>query len=103
VNDYDLVVIGASSAGAWAAPFAARLGARVALVEKEPVGGRLHQLRVYPNRHKTPRCASNCTLAIQSGQLLRARSGLDELVNTAEICIWCLAAEPLPDVRRLTR
>jgi pyruvate/2-oxoglutarate dehydrogenase complex dihydrolipoamide dehydrogenase (E3) component len=39
VSDYDLVVIGAGSAGAWAAPFAARLGARVALVETERIGG----------------------------------------------------------------
>jgi len=39
VSDYDLVVIGAGSAGVWAAPFAARLGARVALVEKERIGG----------------------------------------------------------------
>ena len=39
VNEYDVVVIGAGSAGVWAAPFAARLGARVALVEKERIGG----------------------------------------------------------------
>jgi len=39
VNEYDLIVIGAGSAGVWAAPFAARLGARVALVEKERIGG----------------------------------------------------------------
>ena len=39
VSDYDLAVIGAGSAGVWAAPFAARLGARVALVEKERIGG----------------------------------------------------------------
>jgi len=39
MSDYDLVVIGAGSAGVWAAPFAARLGARVALVEKERIGG----------------------------------------------------------------
>jgi pyruvate/2-oxoglutarate dehydrogenase complex dihydrolipoamide dehydrogenase (E3) component len=39
VSDYDLVVIGAGSAGVWAAPFAARLGARVALVEKDRIGG----------------------------------------------------------------
>ena len=36
---YDVVVIGAGSAGVWAAPFAARLGARVALVEKNRIGG----------------------------------------------------------------
>jgi pyruvate/2-oxoglutarate dehydrogenase complex dihydrolipoamide dehydrogenase (E3) component len=39
VRDYDLVVIGAGSAGVWAAPFAARLGARVALIEQERIGG----------------------------------------------------------------
>lgn len=39
MHDYDLVVIGAGSAGVWAAPFAARLGARVALIEQERVGG----------------------------------------------------------------
>jgi len=39
VKQYDLVVIGAGSAGVWAAPFAARLGARVALVEKDRIGG----------------------------------------------------------------
>jgi pyruvate/2-oxoglutarate dehydrogenase complex dihydrolipoamide dehydrogenase (E3) component len=39
VHNYDLVVIGAGSAGVWAAPMAARLGARVALVEKERIGG----------------------------------------------------------------
>ena len=39
MNEYDLIVIGAGSAGVWAAPFAARLGARVALVEKEHIGG----------------------------------------------------------------
>ena len=39
VTEYDLVVIGAGSAGVWAAPFAARLGAHVALVEKERIGG----------------------------------------------------------------
>lgn len=39
MQDFDLVVIGAGSAGVWAAPFAARLGARVALVEKERIGG----------------------------------------------------------------
>jgi pyruvate/2-oxoglutarate dehydrogenase complex dihydrolipoamide dehydrogenase (E3) component len=39
VDEYDLAVIGAGSAGVWAAPFAARLGARVALVEKTRIGG----------------------------------------------------------------
>lgn len=39
MSDYDVVVIGAGSAGVWAAPMAARLGARVALVEKDRIGG----------------------------------------------------------------
>ena len=38
-DEYDLVVIGAGSAGLSAAPFAAKLGARVALVEKGKPGG----------------------------------------------------------------
>ncbi|MBI3968848.1 MAG: FAD-dependent oxidoreductase [Chloroflexi bacterium] len=37
--DYDLIVIGAGSGGISAAPFAAQLGAKVALVEKASVGG----------------------------------------------------------------
>ena len=36
---YDLVVVGAGSAGLLAAPLAAKLGARVALVEKDRPGG----------------------------------------------------------------
>ena len=39
MNDYDLVVIGAGSGGLVAAGFAAKLGARVALVEKNRIGG----------------------------------------------------------------
>src|SRR6266516_2644161 len=38
-DDYDLVVIGAGSAGLSAAPFAARLGVKVALVERYLPGG----------------------------------------------------------------
>lgn len=38
-NSYDLVVIGAGSGGLVAARFAAKLGARVALVEKNHIGG----------------------------------------------------------------
>ena len=36
---YDVVVVGAGSAGIWAAPLAARLGAHVALIEKNHIGG----------------------------------------------------------------
>ncbi|MDQ6740390.1 MAG: FAD-dependent oxidoreductase [Actinomycetota bacterium] len=36
---YDLIIIGAGSGGLVAAEFAAQLGARVALVEKERIGG----------------------------------------------------------------
>ena len=38
-RDYDLAVVGGGSAGLTAARFAARLGARVALVEKDRIGG----------------------------------------------------------------
>ena len=38
-NDYDLVIIGAGSGGLTAAGFAAKLGARVALIEKNKIGG----------------------------------------------------------------
>jgi pyruvate/2-oxoglutarate dehydrogenase complex dihydrolipoamide dehydrogenase (E3) component len=36
---YDLVIVGAGSAGLTAADFAARLGVRVALVERDRIGG----------------------------------------------------------------
>ena len=39
VREYDLIVIGAGSGGLSAAPFAAKLGARVALLEKYKPGG----------------------------------------------------------------
>lgn len=39
MSEYDLIVIGAGSAGLSAAPFAARLGAKVALVERYKPGG----------------------------------------------------------------
>lgn len=39
LHDYDLVIIGAGSGGLTAAGFAARLGAKVALVEKNRIGG----------------------------------------------------------------
>src|SRR5438132_728966 len=38
-HDYDLVIIGAGSGGLTAAGFAAQLGANVALVEKNRIGG----------------------------------------------------------------
>src|SRR5437764_15043552 len=38
-HDFDLVIIGAGSGGLTAAGFAARLGARVALIEKNRIGG----------------------------------------------------------------
>ena len=38
-DEYDLIVIGAGSGGLSAAPFAAKLGARVALIEKDRPGG----------------------------------------------------------------
>jgi pyruvate/2-oxoglutarate dehydrogenase complex dihydrolipoamide dehydrogenase (E3) component len=50
VDQYDLAVIGAGSAGVWAAPFAARLGARVALVEKARIGGDCTHTGCVPSR-----------------------------------------------------
>ena len=38
-TDYDLVIIGAGAAGLIAARFAARLGARVLLAERDRIGG----------------------------------------------------------------
>ncbi len=38
-HDFDLVIIGAGSGGLTAAGFAAQLGAKVALVEKNRIGG----------------------------------------------------------------
>jgi len=49
-NEYDVVVVGAGSAGVWAAPLAARLGARVALVEKDRVGGDCTHLGCVPSK-----------------------------------------------------
>ena len=37
--DFDLAIIGAGSGGLTAAAFAAQLGARVALIEKDRIGG----------------------------------------------------------------
>ena len=38
-NTYDLIVIGGGTAGITAARFAARLGVKVALIEKNRIGG----------------------------------------------------------------
>ncbi len=58
MQDFDLIVVGAGSAGVWAAPFAARLGARVALVEKERIGGDCTHYGSVPS--KALRRASRC-------------------------------------------
>jgi pyruvate/2-oxoglutarate dehydrogenase complex dihydrolipoamide dehydrogenase (E3) component len=47
---YDLVVIGAGSAGVWAAPFAVRVGARVAVVEKERIDGECTSYSCVPSK-----------------------------------------------------
>ncbi|MEO8484362.1 MAG: FAD-dependent oxidoreductase, partial [Acidobacteriota bacterium] len=39
MSQYDLVVIGAGAGGLTAAKFAAKLGARVALIERDRLGG----------------------------------------------------------------
>jgi pyruvate/2-oxoglutarate dehydrogenase complex dihydrolipoamide dehydrogenase (E3) component len=38
-NSYDLIIIGAGSGGLVAAEFATKLGVKVALIEKERIGG----------------------------------------------------------------
>jgi pyruvate/2-oxoglutarate dehydrogenase complex dihydrolipoamide dehydrogenase (E3) component len=50
MKTYDLAIVGAGSAGVWAAPFAARLGARVALLEKERIGGDCTHLGCVPSK-----------------------------------------------------
>ena len=47
---FDLIIIGAGSAGITAADFAAKLGARVALVEKGNVGGDCTWLGCVPSK-----------------------------------------------------
>ncbi|MDQ6673200.1 MAG: FAD-dependent oxidoreductase [Chloroflexota bacterium] len=50
MKTYELAIVGAGSAGVWAAPFAARLGASVALIEKERIGGDCTHLGCVPSK-----------------------------------------------------
>ncbi len=68
-NHYDLIIIGAGSGGLTAARFAARLGARVALVEKERVGGDCTWTGCVPSKAllKTAKVAHQARTAAQYG------------------------------------
>jgi len=68
---YDLVVIGGGSAGLMAADFAARLGARVALVEKNLVGGDCTWTGCVPSKAllKVAKVAHEARTAAQYGVL----------------------------------
>src|SRR5437660_578268 len=50
MKTYDLAIVGASSAGVRATPLAARLGARVVLIEKERIGGDCTNLGCVPSK-----------------------------------------------------
>lgn len=78
-RDYDLVIIGAGSGGLTAAGFAAQLGAKVALVEKNRIGG-------------------DCTWTgcVPSKALLKAAKVAHEVRNAARFGI--VAAAPVTDM-----
>jgi len=61
-QQYDLVIVGAGAGGLIAAGFAVQLGARVALVEKDRIGGRLHldRLRAQQSSLKVAKIAHQC-------------------------------------------
>jgi pyruvate/2-oxoglutarate dehydrogenase complex dihydrolipoamide dehydrogenase (E3) component len=82
MKEYDLVIIGAGSGGLVAAGFAARLGARVALVEKNRIGG-------------------DCTWTgcVPSKALLKAAKVAHELRTAAHYGIS--ANEPVVDMARV--
>ena len=77
--DYDLIVIGGGSAGLTAAEFAAQLGRKVALVEKNRIGG-------------------DCTWTgcVPSKTLLKAARVADEMRNADRYGL--ASREPLVDI-----
>jgi pyruvate/2-oxoglutarate dehydrogenase complex dihydrolipoamide dehydrogenase (E3) component len=66
---YDIAIIGAGSGGLTAASFAARLGARVALIEKNRIGGDCTWTGCVPSKAllKAARVAHECRTAAQYG------------------------------------
>ena len=82
-NNYDLIVIGAGSGGLTAAQFAARLGVKVALVEKSRIGG-------------------DCTWTgcVPSKALLKAAK-MAQAVRTAHDYGICAAGPPQVDMARV--
>ncbi len=69
MKDYDIAIIGAGSGGLTAAGFAARLGARVALIEKDRIGGDCTWTGCVPSKAllKAAKVAHECRSAAQYG------------------------------------
>ena len=75
---YDLVVIGAGSAGLTAAEFGAQLGLRVALVEKGRIGGDCTWTGCVPSKSllKTAKISMTCGMLTASESRLRNRKSI---------------------------
>jgi pyruvate/2-oxoglutarate dehydrogenase complex dihydrolipoamide dehydrogenase (E3) component len=69
MNNYDLVIIGAGSGGLVAAGFAAKLGAKVALIEKNRIGGDCTWTGCVPSKAllKAAKIAHDVRTALQYG------------------------------------
>tara|TARA_B100000949_G_scaffold149701_1_gene131529 strand:- start:516 stop:779 length:264 start_codon:yes stop_codon:yes gene_type:complete len=83
-GEYDLIIIGAGSAGLTAAGFAAQLGLKVALAEKNRVGG-------------------DCTWTgcVPSKSLLKAAKIAHDMRNAHRF--WIDATEPQVDLKAVMR
>ena len=75
---YDFVVIGAGSAGLLAAPLAAKLGVRVALVERDRPGGDCLYTGCVPSKTllKVAKVAHEMRRAIGSGSMPRRQQSI---------------------------
>ena len=58
MKEYDVVVIGAGPGGYVAAVRASQLGLKTAIVEKQWMGGRLFERRLYPLKSAYQECRS---------------------------------------------
>jgi len=93
---YDLLIIGAGSAGLEAADFALRLGAKVALVEKDRIGGGCTWSGCIPSKALLAAAATSHTLKSAGAQPL-AFSDAIARVDSARLNI---SAGETPDVLR---